>query len=69
MKMKQKQLVHETGEQGGFGYYNGKLFNQYLPSESMKYLSGFFKKQDVKTILDFACGTGRFCSVYIILVS
>ncbi len=45
MKMKQKQLVHETGEQGGFGYYNGKLFNQYLPSESMKYLSGSSKNR------------------------
>jgi ubiquinone/menaquinone biosynthesis C-methylase UbiE len=59
MKMKQKQSVHETGGQGWFGYYNGKLFNQHLPSESMKYLSVFFKKYGVKTILDFACGTGR----------
>ena len=59
MKKKQKQSVHKTEEQGWFGYYNGKLFNQHLPSESMKYLGTFFKKHGVKTILDFACGTGR----------
>ncbi len=53
-------MANSDGEPTGwFGYYKGRMFNQHLPSESMKPLSAFFKRQKVKTVLDFACGMGR----------
>lgn len=40
-------------------YYRGIKRKQHLPSKSMKVLSKFFKKNKVKTILDFSSGIGR----------
>jgi ubiquinone/menaquinone biosynthesis C-methylase UbiE len=40
-------------------YYEGNYLGQQHPSPSMLKLSRFFKKNEVKSILDFFCGTGR----------
>ena len=57
--MAKSHKTENGNEKEWFGYYKGKAFNQHLPAGSMKTLNAFFKGHSVKTILDFACGTGR----------